>query len=80
MAMTRKDYQLIADTIQSGAGLFRSNLAHASFATEVAITLNHENANFKPVVFIEACKPRWIPGTKDERHWDAAVAIAKEVN
>ena len=56
--MTRKDYQLIADTIKRTSEvkvLGKSNATLRVLACNLAAQLQKDNPNFKPALFLKAC-------------------------
>jgi len=54
--MTRKDYQMIANTIKSTAAA-QSTVAPTlrCFALNLSVELKKDNPNFKPALFLKAC-------------------------
>lgn len=74
MAMSKKDYELIARTIQDSRTDFKSNKTHAQFAGYMAYKLAEDNPRFDLARFMQACMPTvWVGSTK-EAAWDRVAA------
>lgn len=68
--MTRRDFELIAETIRNSAGRFRSNRQHAMFANDTADMLGKTNQRFDAKRFIMACMPRHMDGSALANVWE----------
>lgn len=68
--MSRMHFEAIARTIAEQRESFRSNLAHAQFASDMAKTLAETNPRFDRPKFIMACMPKAWVGTKHSSAWE----------
>lgn len=73
--MHKRDYVAIADTIESNGDLFKSNIAHLTFALSVGLMLAEDNSRFDMARFLNACMPKWTVGTRYSNVWERAIAI-----
>jgi hypothetical protein len=87
--MTRRDFELIAAVIAGQAvipharvgrtsvyttNVFKSDRAHAAFASMMADALAETNPRFDRGRFIAACQPRWTVGTRHANAWERAAS------
>lgn len=68
--MSKQDYEEIAAVIRDRASSFKSNAAHAAFASCMAHMLREENPHCDRSRFILACMPRWMVGTNKANVWE----------
>lgn len=71
--MTKKDYEIIARAISNYPDHALSVLG---FATHMAHELAMHNPRFNTKIFIRACMPSWVIGTKAEAKWEKAIENA----
>lgn len=70
MAMSKKNYEALAEVMRDSRELFASNLAHAEFAKVLAASCLEDNSLFDTKRFIMACMPRAWVGTSKANHWE----------
>lgn len=68
--MTKKDFEIIAETIRDGREYFGSNTGHAQFASDFAQRLTETNPRFDRARFIMACMPSAWVGSSKANPWD----------
>lgn len=68
--MSRKHFESIAETIRESGSRFKSNEAHARFASAMAVTLAQSNERFDFARFMSACMPSWMVGTSKSNVWE----------
>ena len=77
--MTSKDYERIALVIRE-SGQFATVSDQARFAHEMATELADDNPRFSRTRFIEACEPRWLPGTLKHDNWTRTLQRISEAS
>lgn len=72
--MTKKDYELLAETIRNNADHFFDVRYMASFVSMLGVELRRDNPRFDIGRFAAACQPRWLVGSSRESDWDRCIA------
>ena len=70
MSVSRKDYELLAETIRNSGFDFKSNTRHAAFAGYMAFKLSQDNPRFDAERFIMAAMPTTFVGTRHANQWE----------
>lgn len=80
MAMSKKDYELIARHIARSDDRFKTNKDQVAFVKELAAAIAAENTKFRRAFFIRACIPPWVTGTRKQASWDQAIQMARWID